>query len=72
MDDNETTKPKTMKHELIKIQIQLIEPAPSPTPDEIEEMDRYNYEQDLGELLSEEERNREDYMNEYHGVKFCE
>jgi len=63
-----------MTKELMKIQIQLIEPSPaiSPTPDEMEEADRYAYELDMGELLSEDERNREDYPDEYHGVRFCE
>jgi hypothetical protein len=63
-----------MKKELMKIQIQLIDPspAPSPSPEEQEEADRYAYELDMGELLSEEERNREDCSYEYHGVRFCE
>lgn len=66
------------KHNLIQLNINLIDPSPAPSPspsiDEnyeegivLTEEDRYNYELDMSELIAEEKRSEE-----YVGVRFCE
>jgi hypothetical protein len=71
-----------MNKELIKINIQLIDETPAPSPSEsidpdheegivLTEEERYAYELDQSELLAEERRN-EECIYEWHAVKFCE